>query len=182
MPQPRMVVCISRPGTRLSHGREARRTSARESRVRNRISPIQMNSGSAASSHDALRSQNAENRFLPGCVAGEEGLADPADDRERHRDPDAAGEQHQHQRRAAARRCRGCPWRHQMSSEKSPRACRSSTATHVASAVPPRSTMTSSSTHRDEEQDRAEREASSCGIQIGIAIMPLRHVVERQLS
>ena len=66
MPQPRMVVCISRPGTRLSHGARPSNISS-DSRVRNRISPIQMNSGSAASSHEAFDSQNAENRFLPGA-------------------------------------------------------------------------------------------------------------------
>src|SRR5580765_4367693 len=67
MPQPRIVVCISRPGTRFSHGLRPSNISS-DSFVRNRISPIQMNSGSAASSHDAFDSQNAENRFLPGWV------------------------------------------------------------------------------------------------------------------
>ncbi|MDT4831859.1 hypothetical protein FQZ97_653840 [compost metagenome] len=66
-PQPRMVVCMSRPGTRLSHGRRPSNISSL-SLVRNRISPIQMNSGSAASSQLALLSQKAENRFLPGRV------------------------------------------------------------------------------------------------------------------
>mgnify|MGYP005610980775 CR=1 FL=1 len=66
-PQPMMVVCISRPGTRLSHGRRPSNISSL-SLVRNRISPIQMNSGSAASSHEAFDSQKAENRFMPGRV------------------------------------------------------------------------------------------------------------------
>ena len=67
MPQPRMVVCISRPGTRLSQGRSPSNISSLN-RVLNRISPIQMNKGSAANSQLALLSQNAENKFLPGCV------------------------------------------------------------------------------------------------------------------
>src|SRR5437660_12917549 len=53
IPQPRMVVCISRPGTLLSHGDRPRNISS-DSLVRNRISPIQMNNGSAASVQDAL--------------------------------------------------------------------------------------------------------------------------------
>src|SRR6187455_2866920 len=68
MPQPRMVVCISRPGMRLSQGRKPSNISSL-SLVLKRISPIQMNSGRAASSHDALLSQKDENRFLPGWVA-----------------------------------------------------------------------------------------------------------------
>src|SRR4029434_5304585 len=63
MPQPRIVVCIRRPGTRLSHG-ESPVNICSESLVRNRISPIQMNNGSAASSHDAFASQNAVKRFF----------------------------------------------------------------------------------------------------------------------
>jgi hypothetical protein len=62
-----MVVCMSRPGTRLSQGRKPSNISSL-SLVRNRISPIQMKSGSAASSQLALLSQKAENRFLPGSV------------------------------------------------------------------------------------------------------------------
>ncbi len=67
MPQPRTVVCIRRPGTLLSHGARPSNICS-DSLVRNRISPIQMNIGSAASSHDAFDSQNDENRFLPGSV------------------------------------------------------------------------------------------------------------------
>ena len=67
MPQPRMVVCISRPGMRFSQGARPSNMSS-ERRLRNRISPIQMKSGSAASSHEAFDSQNEENRFLPGSV------------------------------------------------------------------------------------------------------------------
>ena len=39
-----------------------------DSRVRNRIPPIQMKRGSAASSQLAVVSQKAVNRFLPGSV------------------------------------------------------------------------------------------------------------------
>ena len=67
IPQPKMVVCIKRPGTRLSQGRRPSNMSSL-SLVRNKISPIQMNKGRAASSQLALLSQNAENRFLPGWV------------------------------------------------------------------------------------------------------------------
>ena len=67
MPQPRMVVCIRRPGTRLSHGLNPSNISSL-SLLRNRISPIQMNSGRAASSQEAFDSQNEENRLLPVAV------------------------------------------------------------------------------------------------------------------
>src|ERR1043165_3583814 len=49
--QPMMFVCKSRPGTRSSHGASPLNMSS-ESRVRNRISPIQTNSGSAVNVHD----------------------------------------------------------------------------------------------------------------------------------
>ena len=67
MPQPRMVVCIRRPGTLFSHGARPSNISS-DSLVRNRISPIQMNIGSAASVHEAFEPQKAVNRFLPGGV------------------------------------------------------------------------------------------------------------------
>ncbi len=46
--QPMMLVCSSRPGRLSIHGARPRNMSS-DSRVRNRISPIQMNSGSAVS-------------------------------------------------------------------------------------------------------------------------------------
>jgi len=50
-PQPSTLTCSSRPGRRLSQGaRPLNICSAR--RVRNRISPIQMNMGSDASDSD----------------------------------------------------------------------------------------------------------------------------------
>src|SRR3954465_13130690 len=56
MPQASTLTCISRPGMRLSHGARPRNTSS-DSLVRNRISPIQMNSGNAASVHELLLPQ-----------------------------------------------------------------------------------------------------------------------------
>src|SRR5262245_18662262 len=56
MPQPSTFTCRSRPGMRPSHGARPRNISS-DSLVRNRISPIQMKSGRAASSHDAALPQ-----------------------------------------------------------------------------------------------------------------------------
>src|SRR5258708_29453293 len=67
IPQPSMVVCISRPGMLLSQGERPSNISS-ESLVRKRISPIQMNIGSAASVQEALEPQNAVKRFFPGGV------------------------------------------------------------------------------------------------------------------
>src|SRR3990172_5767231 len=67
MPQPRMLTCISRPGSQLSQGASPSNICS-ESLVRNRISPIQMNSGSAASVQEALEPQNEVNRFRSGGV------------------------------------------------------------------------------------------------------------------
>src|SRR5689334_6750558 len=63
--QPRMFTCMRRPGSQPSHGARPSNISS-ESRVRYRISPIQTNSGSAASVHDALEPQNDWNRFTSG--------------------------------------------------------------------------------------------------------------------
>src|SRR3954452_7306514 len=49
--QPMMLVCSRRPGTRSSHGANPRNMSS-DRRVRNRISPIHTNSGSAVRVHD----------------------------------------------------------------------------------------------------------------------------------
>ncbi len=68
MPQPRMLTCIKRPGIRCSQGASPSNICS-DKRVRNRISPIQINSGSAASSHEALVPQNAVNRLRPGDVS-----------------------------------------------------------------------------------------------------------------
>src|SRR5512147_6928 len=56
MPQPTTLVCISRPGSGSTQGARPRNMSS-ETRVRNRISPIQMNSGSAVSAQLALEPQ-----------------------------------------------------------------------------------------------------------------------------
>jgi hypothetical protein len=65
MPQPKMLTCIRRPGSQPSHGARPSNISF-DSFVRNRISPIQTNSGSAASVHEAFEPQNAWNRFTSG--------------------------------------------------------------------------------------------------------------------
>ena len=63
-PQATTLTCISRPGSQLSQGEKPRNISS-ESRVRNRISPIQMNSGSAASDHEALLPHTTVASTLP---------------------------------------------------------------------------------------------------------------------
>src|SRR3977135_4398109 len=65
--QPRMLTCISRPGSQPSQGARPSNISS-ESLVRNRISPIHTNSGSAASVHEALEPQNDWNRVTSGGV------------------------------------------------------------------------------------------------------------------
>src|ERR671910_3177519 len=69
MPQPKMLTCISRPGSQPSHGARPSNISS-ESRVRKRISPIHTKSGSAASVQDALEPQNAWKRFTSGGLEG----------------------------------------------------------------------------------------------------------------
>src|SRR3954468_10129297 len=59
---------MSRPGSQFSHGAKPRNISS-DSRVRNRISPIQMNSGSAASDHDALEPHTVVASTLPAGMA-----------------------------------------------------------------------------------------------------------------
>ena len=56
MPQASTLTCSNLPGSQFSQGASPRNISS-DSLVRNRISPIQMNSGSAASSHEALLPQ-----------------------------------------------------------------------------------------------------------------------------
>src|SRR5260221_14176259 len=65
--QPRMLTCISRPGSQPSQGARPSNISS-ESLVRNRISPIQTNIGSAASVQEALEPQKAWNRLTSGGV------------------------------------------------------------------------------------------------------------------
>ena len=65
MPQASTLTCISRPGIRLSHGASPRNISS-DNFVRNRISPIQMNSGNAASDHDALLPHTVVASTAPG--------------------------------------------------------------------------------------------------------------------
>src|SRR5437764_11295950 len=65
--QPRMLTCISRPGSQPSHGDRPSNISS-DNRVRYRISPIQTKSGNAASVHEALEPQNDWKRFTSGGV------------------------------------------------------------------------------------------------------------------
>src|SRR5688572_32430920 len=67
MAQPRMLTCIRRPGSQPSQGARPSNISS-ESFERYRISPIQMNSGNAASVHEALEPQNVWNRLTSGGV------------------------------------------------------------------------------------------------------------------
>ena len=67
IPQPKIVVCISRPGIRLSQGLKPSNISSLNLE-RNKISPIQIKSGNAANSQLELLSQNDEKRLLPGDV------------------------------------------------------------------------------------------------------------------
>ena len=66
-PQATTLTCMSRPGSQLSQGAKPRNISS-ESRVRNRISPIQMNSGSAASVQEALLPQTMVASTLPAGI------------------------------------------------------------------------------------------------------------------
>ena len=92
--QPMMLVCSSRPGSRSSHGARPRNMSS-DSRVRNRISPIQTNSGSAVSVHDDAVPQIVTAIASPAGREREELHADPRDAGEREPDPHAAAEQHE---------------------------------------------------------------------------------------
>src|ERR671919_2667942 len=65
MPQPKMLTCISFPGSQPSQGARPSNISS-ESRVRKRISPIQTKSGSAASVQEAFEPQNDWKRFTSG--------------------------------------------------------------------------------------------------------------------
>src|SRR3954451_12366364 len=63
-PQASTLTCMSRPGSQFSQGANPRNISS-DRRVRNRISPIQMNSGKAASDHDALLPHTVVASTLP---------------------------------------------------------------------------------------------------------------------
>ncbi len=64
MPQPRMLTCMSRPGSRVIQGARPVNMSS-DRRERNRISPIQMNMGSAASSQELLEPQTVVDMIGP---------------------------------------------------------------------------------------------------------------------
>src|SRR5438309_598315 len=63
-PQASTLTCMSRPGSQFSQGAKPRNISS-DSRVRYRISPIQMKSGSAASDHEALLPHTVVASTLP---------------------------------------------------------------------------------------------------------------------
>src|SRR5918999_2549330 len=65
MPQPKMLTCMSRPGSQPSHGASPSNISS-DRRVRKRISPIHTKSGSAAMVHEAFEPQNAWKRLTSG--------------------------------------------------------------------------------------------------------------------
>ena len=69
MPQPSTLVCNKPPGSRATHGASPRNMSS-EIRLRNRISPIQMNSGSAVSAQLLLALQTvvASSGPVGACV------------------------------------------------------------------------------------------------------------------
>src|SRR5512141_1767498 len=67
MPQPITLQCISLPGNALSQGARPRNMSS-EMRLRNRISPIQMNKGSAVSDQLALDPHTVVAMSLPTGV------------------------------------------------------------------------------------------------------------------
>ena len=64
--QPTILVCTSPPGSRASQGDSPRNMSS-ESRVRNRISPIQTNIGNAVSVQLEDDAQISETMFAPVC-------------------------------------------------------------------------------------------------------------------
>ena len=194
MPQPRIVVCISRPGTPVEPRRQALEHLLRELGAEQDLAhpDEQRQRGELPATRSS--SQNAENRFLPGGVVVKNAWPTQPHDRQRHRDPDAAGEQHQQQRRAAARRSTSDGPSVRRLREKSPRAWRSSTATHVGrlAAAQHDDQLVE---HRDEQQDDAERRSSAAGSRsasrpgpghvvelpalVGEAVRPEREVADR---
>src|SRR5713226_6882168 len=64
IPQPITFTCVSRPGSHCTQGERPRNISS-DSLVRKRISPIQMNNGSAANVQDALALQVVVASTLP---------------------------------------------------------------------------------------------------------------------
>ena len=96
-PQASTFTCISRPGSQLSQGASPRNISS-DRRVRKRISPIQMNSGSAASVHEAELPQIVVASTEPAGIAAPANCIPTQPHRhERDRDPHAPGEEHRQQ-------------------------------------------------------------------------------------
>src|ERR1035437_2195350 len=74
MPQPITLQCSSRPGNAVSQGARPRNISS-EMRLRNRISPIQMNNGSAVSDQFALDPHTVVAMSLPTGVEVKSSIA-----------------------------------------------------------------------------------------------------------
>ncbi len=72
--QPTTFTCSSRPGSRCTHGARPSNMSS-DKRVRNRISPIQMNIGSAVRSQEF---EAAHTDVANTCPAGTEALVNTA--------------------------------------------------------------------------------------------------------
>src|SRR5580765_3328760 len=89
--QPMMLVCSSRPGTRSSHGARPLNMSS-ESRVRNRISPIQMNSQRGQRPR-RCRTPDRHRHRVARRTRRKKLHPDPCDAGQRDAYPDAAAEQ-----------------------------------------------------------------------------------------
>ena len=96
-PQPTMLAWRSRPGRRVSHGARPLNMSS-DSRVRNRISPIQMNSGSEVSAQLLLELNTVVAITLP--IGAEENSIMPTapTPMSDERDPDAGSKQEEEHR------------------------------------------------------------------------------------
>ena len=146
MVQPMTLVCSSRPGSRSSQGARPLNMSS-DSRVRNRISPIQTNSGSAVSVHDDAEPQIVTAIASPAGRDGEELHADPGDAGEREADPDAAAEQ----REQRDDEQQGDPCVHDVPATR----CAARSRPARLRGAGPGSSATNSSTHGDEQHQRA---------------------------
>ena len=120
-----MLTCSSPPGMRRTQGARPLNSSS-DSFVRNRISPIQTNIGSAARVQDPVDSQKAEARKSPGCGCTKVIATQPtaASDMEIQSPAPSSMQSRTSSSRAKVSRSMA-----QTSAEKSPAAARSSAAT-----------------------------------------------------
>ena len=149
-----------------------------QSRVRNRISPIQMKSGSAVSFQLDVEPQNARERFCrPGACVKQRLPIQPTIASVR-RDPDAAREQHEHQASRIAPTTR-MPCAQSVDSARSHSLrVRSSIADDVTSAPAANHEHELVDEGDRKSSDRADRNRRAAGSRAAIAIMPGRDVVE----